>query len=98
MAKIRVNIIEKRFDTTGFKKYFINMKFLNHSKWNQNNFSNFLVEYYVNPYSELYQKVKDYKKMPESEISWPAEINSKVFLKFFYVVSDLDKKQPIKYT
>lgn len=44
-VKLRAQIFQKAHPVTGFKWYFIKVVFFNHSKWNNNRYNNFVVEY-----------------------------------------------------
>lgn len=41
--KIRVDIIDKSDSLTAFSKKYYKLNFINHSKWNQNSYNNFLL-------------------------------------------------------
>lgn len=42
---MRVQIIQKAHKTTGFKRNYLQITFLNHSKWNHNNYNSYIIEY-----------------------------------------------------
>ena len=43
-VKMRVNVFEKPHQVTGFVEQYLKVCFLNHSKWNQNYYNNFVIE------------------------------------------------------
>ena len=59
---------------------------MNHSKWNRNHYNNFNVEYYVNKQSDILNHSKVYRKAQESEVIWLVEDNTKIYLKFYYLL------------
>lgn len=58
---------------------FLKLTLLNHSKWNNNYYNNFLVEYDTSN-SQLF------KKATESEILLLVEYSSKIRLRFYYLL------------
>ena len=51
---MRVSILEKYHEVTGFKRFYFHVAFLNHSKWNQNNYNNFKIEYFIQEEEDHY--------------------------------------------
>lgn len=70
--KIRVQIFDKVHEITGFKRSHLKLSFLNHSKWNQNEYNNFAVEYFVDSKDDE-DRSKTFKRAEESEIIWGVE-------------------------
>lgn len=79
---MRVQIIQKAHKTTGFKQYYLHITLVNHSKWNHNNYSSYVVEYCtVNSSAN-----GTYRRAYESEIVCLVEFNTIIKLRFFYIV------------
>jgi hypothetical protein len=74
------------------KKVYFNLHFMNHSKWNRNEYNNFRVEYFVNQNSDTLNQQKNYQIMPESEIEWDVESNTQIWIKFYYLLPGADSK------
>ena len=58
LMKFRIQIHEKPHHITGFPKKYLKLNFLNHSKWNQNYYNNFAIEYWVDKGEEQPTKFK----------------------------------------
>lgn len=83
---MRVRIIEKAHKTTGFKRYYLYITLLNHSKWNHNNYSSYVVEYCAVSSTDNISANSTYRRAYESEIVCLVEFNSKIKLRFFYIL------------
>ncbi len=63
-------MFKKQDNSFGNTNPFCKIIFLNHSKWNQNNFNNYSVECYVCGEEYLF-KAPEYVKAKDSEFVWP---------------------------
>lgn len=96
-AEIKVEALNKIDPENGILDRFIKLTLLNYSKWNQNKYNNYLVEYRVCDENLL---KNPFKKAFSSEILLEIEASSKLEMRFYFPeYSETDySKNKISYT
>jgi hypothetical protein len=75
--------------SSGYDKDKYRIVFINHSKWNRNIYNNFAIEYAV--YHD-HSINTEFTRVDNSEISWEAELSSKIKVRFYYLSVQYDKE------